>query len=59
MRVKLYLKLLFSHRKTFLNDLAPLSAFPVELASIGETRDGMEQKLDSIFNLAPFMASRF
>ena len=31
---------------------------PVELTAMGETRESIEQKLDSIFNLGPFMAAR-
>ena len=45
-------------RTQFLNDLAPKSALPAELLALGETRDTIEQKLDTVFHLAPFMASR-
>ena len=44
-----------SIRKTFLDDLAPESALPAELSLIGESRDEIERKLDTIFNLGPFM----
>ena len=46
------------NRKPILDDLAPTYDLPTELSALNETRDSIEQKLDGISTLVPFLLSQ-
>ena len=41
-----------------MDDLAPTVDLPIELSALNETRDSIEQKLDGISTLVPFLLSQ-
>ena len=46
------------NRKPILDDLAPTYELPAALSALNETRDSIEQKLDGISTLVPFLLSQ-